>query len=179
MDSRIKVLISESELDKRTSELAYEINRDFAGKSVKVLCVLTGGVMFMVDLVKKLDLDIEMDFMDISSYGASTQSSGIIRIDRDLEKPITGKCVLLVEDIIDTGRTLSHVKKHMMSQNPECLKICTLLDKPDRRVVNDVTPDYIGFTIPDKFVIGYGLDYNQKYRNLPFIGEMPPELIED
>ena len=177
MDSRIKVLISESEIDKRITELADEINKDFAGKSIKVLCVLTGGVMFMVDLVKKLDLDIEMDFMEISSYGASTESSGIVRINRDLKTPITGQNVLLVEDIIDTGRTLSHVKKHMLSQNPECFKICTLLDKPDRRVVNDVIPEYIGFTIPDKFVIGYGLDYNQKYRHLPFIGELPPELI--
>ena len=177
MDKRINVLISESELDKRISELADEINKDFAGKTVKVLCVLTGGVMFMVDLVKKLDLDIEMDFMEISSYGASTESSGIVRINRDLKSPITGQNVLLIEDIIDTGRTLSHVKKHMLSQNPDCLKICTLLDKPSRRVVNDVIPEYIGFSIPDKFVIGYGLDYNQKYRQLPFIGEMPPELI--
>ena len=177
MDNRIKVLVSESELDKRVSELADEINKDFAGKSVKVLCVLTGGVMFMVDLVKKLDLDIEMDFMDISSYGASTESSGIVRINRDLKSPITGQNVLLIEDIIDTGRTLSHVKKHMMGQNPDVFKICTLLDKPSRRVVNDVTPEYVGFTIPDKFVVGYGLDYNQKYRHLPFIGELPPELI--
>jgi len=177
MDNRIKVLISESELDKRTSELADEINKEFAGKSVKVLCVLTGGVMFMVDLVKKLDIDIEMDFMDISSYGASTESSGIVRINRDLKSPITDQNVLLIEDIIDTGRTLSHVKKHMLSQNPASFKICTLLDKPSRRVVNDVIPEYVGFTIPDKFVIGYGLDYNQKYRQLPFIGELPPELI--
>jgi len=176
MDNRIKVLIGENELNQRVSDIAEQINKDYKGKQVKVICILTGAVIFMSDLVRKLDLDIEMDFMEISSYGSSTKSSGIVRIDRDLEMPITGRTVLMVEDIIDTGRTLSHVKKHMLSQNPADLKICTLLDKPERRIVDDITPEYVGFTIPDEFVVGYGLDYNQKYRHLPYVGVLPQEL---
>jgi hypoxanthine phosphoribosyltransferase len=176
-DKRIEVLISEQDLDKRVTELAAQIEKDYKGKTVTAVCILTGAVIFMVDLLKKLDLDVEMDFMSISSYGSGTESSGIVRIDKDLEEPLTGKHVLLVEDIIDSGRTLSRLKKHLFGQKPETFCICTLLDKPSRRVVFDVKPDYTGFEIDDKFVVGYGLDYNQKYRNLPFVGVLPPELL--
>lgn len=174
MNDNIKVMISAEELDKKVSELAKQINEDYKGKTVSLLCVLKGGVVFTVDLAKKLDLDMELDFMDISSYGDGTESTGVIKINLDLEQPITGKHVLLVEDIIDSGRTLSRVKKHLLGQRPASFKICTLLDKPDRRVVNDAKPDYTGFVIPDEFVIGYGLDYAQKYRNLPYIGVLQP-----
>ncbi len=134
-------------------------------------------MVFTVDLIRKLTVPVELDFMDISSYGSGTESTGVIKIIMDLENSITGKDVLLVEDIIDSGRTLSTIYKHLQSQNPRSLEICTLLDKPDRRVVHDVSPKYVGFVIPDRFAIGFGLDYDQKYRNLPFVGEL--EFIEE
>lgn len=173
----IDVMITETAILKRIEELAEEISRDYKDMTLSLICVLKGGVMFMVDLARRLDrnLDVELDFMDISSYGDKMESSGVVRIDKDLDHPITDKHVLLVEDIIDTGRTLSHLVKHLSAQNPASMKVCTLLDKPERRVVDDVMPDYIGFTIPDKFVIGYGLDYMQKYRTLPYIGVLRPE----
>ncbi|MCL2592464.1 MAG: hypoxanthine phosphoribosyltransferase [Defluviitaleaceae bacterium] len=170
MQHNIDVLISQAEIEKRIEELATEIKRDFNGESFTLVGILKGSVMFMVDLAKKLDCDIELDFMDISSYGAGKESSGVIQFLKDLEQPITGKNVLIVEDIVDTGRTLSHLIKHLKNQEPNILKVCTLLDKPERRVVEGIKIDYTGFVIPDKFVIGYGLDYDQKYRNLPYIG---------
>jgi hypoxanthine phosphoribosyltransferase len=166
----VEVLISEQGIAKRIEEIAEQVSQDFEGKTISLICVLKGGVMFMVDLAKKLKQTVEFDFMDISSYGNSTESSGIIKIDKDLENPITGKHVLLVEDIIDSGRTLAHLYRHLWAQGPAELKICTLLDKPDRRVDNTITPDYVGFVIPDEFVVGYGLDYAQRYRNLSYIG---------
>ncbi len=172
MKEVIEVMISEKAIQKRIEELSDEIMKEFNGKTVTLICVLKGGVMFMVDLARRLNMQVEYDFMDISSYGDSFESTGIVRINKDLGNPITGKNVLLVEDIIDTGRTLARLIAHLKSQNPEKLKVCTLLDKPERRVVDGVLPDYIGFTIPDKFVIGYGLDYMQRYRNLPYIGVM-------
>lgn len=170
MGETIRKLISEEEIEARTCEIARQIQADIGDKTITLICVLKGGVMFMVDLARKLQCDVEIDFMDISSYGNATESSGVIKIDKDLENTIAGKNVLLVEDIIDSGRTLSHLRRHLMAQNPAVLKICTLLDKPSRRVVHDVVPDYVGFVIPDEFVVGYGLDYAQKYRNLGYIG---------
>jgi hypoxanthine phosphoribosyltransferase len=170
MKETVDVLISEQGIAKRVDEIAEQVMGDYKGKVISLVCVLKGGVMFMVDLARRLRQDVEFDFMDISSYGDSTESSGIIKIDKDLENPITGKHVLLVEDIIDSGRTLAHLHRHLMAQSPASLKICTLLDKPSRRVDNNVTPDYTGFVIPDEFVVGYGLDYAQRYRNLSFIG---------
>lgn len=166
---KIKEMISQKELEKRIDELAKTLNADYQGKQVTLVCILKGSVIFTVDLSKKLEFDIEYDFMDISSY-SGTESTGVIKINMDLEEAITGKHVLLIEDIIDTGRTLSHVRKHLLSQKPASFKICTLLDKPERRIVDDTVPEYVGFTIPDEFVVGYGLDYNQKYRNLPYVG---------
>ena len=170
MSETIRQLISEEDIDKRVSELAEEIMRDFEGKPITLICLLKGGAFFTVDLARKLKTTVDIEFMDVSSYGDSTVSSGNIKIKKDLENPVTGKNVLLVEDIIDTGQTMVHVLTHLRMQKPNMLKVCSLLDKPDRRKVPGADIDYIGFTIPDEFVVGYGLDYAQKYRNLPYIG---------
>ncbi len=169
--AKIDVLISEEKLTKRVQELGAEISKDYADKEISMICVLKGGVMFMTDLAKEIKPLMSMDFMAVSSYGAETSSSGIVKIVKDLDEPIEGKDVLIVEDIIDSGRTLSYLVKVLEDRNPSSIKIVTLLDKPDRRVV-DVDVKYVGFTIPDEFVLGYGLDYQQNYRNLPYIGIM-------
>lgn len=169
--AKIDVLISEDELTKRIQELGAEISKDYADKEISMICVLKGGVMFMTDLAKEIEPLMSMDFMAVSSYGNETSSSGIVKIVKDLDEPIEGKDVLIVEDIIDSGRTLSYLVKVLEDRNPSSIKIVTLLDKPDRRVV-DVDVKYVGFTIPDEFVLGYGLDYQQNYRNLPYIGIM-------
>lgn len=171
MKDKIKVLISESELQKRIDELGAQINKDYEGREIILVCVLKGSVLFMVDLAKRLQPDsIEFEFLEVSSYGNEEVSSGIIKINKDLGIPITGKNVLLVEDIVDTGATLSAILKHLKAQKPASLKLCTLLDKPERRIKDGIDIDYTGFTIPNKFVLGYGLDYQQKYRNLRYIG---------
>lgn len=171
MKEKIEVLIDKDKIDERLTELADQINKDFASKEIILVCVLKGAVMFMTDLSKKLEPTVKFEFMDVSSYGNETVSSGKITINKDLEVDIEGKHVILVEDIIDTGRTLSYLLDYLKSKNPQTLKLCALLDKPSRRVV-DVDVDYIGFTIPDTFIVGYGLDYKQNYRNLPYIGEV-------
>ncbi len=172
MKETVKLLISESDINKRINEIAGLISNEYKGGSITLICVLKGGVVFMTDIAKRIkDVSVEFDFIDISSYGNGT-TSGMIRINKDLENTIEGKDVILIEDIIDTGRTLSLLVNHLKSQSPKSLKVCTLLDKPDRRLVFDVIPEYVGFVIPDEFVVGFGLDYAQKYRNLPFIGVM-------
>ena len=176
MKEVIRPLISAEDIERRVGEIAADISRDHKDQTVTLVCVLKGGVIFMVDLCRKLSVPVEFDFIDISSYGNSTVSSGVIKIDKDLNDPITGKTVVLVEDIIDTGQTLSHLYKHLAAQNPACIKVCTLLLKKERWVVRDVNPDYVGFEIPNEFVVGYGLDYAQKYRNLDHIGVL--EFIE-
>lgn len=174
MKETIKVLISEEQIEKRLNELIEQITKDFKGETITLICVLKGGVIFMVDIARKLKQLVEFDFMDVSSYGNSTESSGNIKINKDLENCIEGKNVLLVEDIVDSGRTLNYLTKYLMSKRPAMLKICTLLDKPERRVC-DIKVDYVGFEIPDDFVVGYGLDYAQRYRNLPYIGVLSIE----
>lgn len=169
MKERIEVMISSEAISKRLEEIAEQVQADFAGEQVELVCVLKGGVVTLVELAKKLKLPVTLNFMDVSSYGDKTESSGHIKILRDLDEDITGKNVLLVEDIIDSGRTLSHLRELLLHRNPKNFKICTLLDKSERRVV-DVPVDYVGFTIPDAFVVGYGLDYAQKYRNLDYVG---------
>lgn len=169
MKEHIEILISEKDLNKRISELADNINKDFENQDLILICVLKGSIMFMADIAKKLTPKVEFEFIDVSSYGNATISSGKITLNKDLEVDINGKNVVLLEDIVDTGRTLKYLMEYLKSKNPATLKLCSLLDKPSRRVV-DITADYIGFTIPDAFVIGYGLDYMQKYRNLPYIG---------
>lgn len=169
MKERVEVLISKAEVEKRVGEIAQEIMRDYAGKEIYMVCILKGGVIFMVDLARKIDNTVKINFMDVSSYGDGTESSGHIKILMDLDEPIEGKDVLIIEDIIDSGRTLSRLRELLLMRNPASLKICTLLDKPERRV-SDVKVDYVGYVIPDDFVVGYGLDYAQRYRNLDFIG---------
>ncbi len=171
-----KVLIAREELNRRTEELGEAISRDYAGQDLLLVCILKGGVLFLSDLVRAIHIPHSMDFMAISSYGGTrTESSGVVRILMDLNTNIEGRNVLIVEDIIDTGRTLSYITQNLRTRNPASLKICTLLNKPSRREV-PVKLDYVGFDIPNEFVIGYGLDYNEIYRNLPFVGVLKPEL---
>lgn len=169
MSERIKVLISEEDVDTRISEIGAQISRDYAGKEVHLICVLKGGSFFMCELAKRIDVPVSLDFMSVSSYGSETKSSGVVKIVKDLDEPLKDKDVLVVEDIVDSGRTLSYLLEMLRDRGPRSLRLCTLLDKPERRVV-DVHVDYTGFQIPDEFVVGYGLDYDQKYRNLPYIG---------
>ena len=169
MSERIKVLISEEDVDARISEIGAQISRDYAGKEVHLICVLKGGSFFMCELAKRITVPVSLDFMYVSSYGAGTESSGRIRIKKDLDEPVQGRDVLVVEDIVDSGRTLSCLLELLEERRPASLRLCTLLDKPERRVT-DVKVDYTGFRIPDAVVVGYGLDYDQKYRNLPYIG---------
>lgn len=167
---RIEELISEKEITDKIAEIGKLISEKYAGKKVHLICVLKGGAPFMCELAKRITCDVTMDFMSVSSYGAETSSSGVVKIVKDLDEPLEGKDVLIVEDIIDSGRTLSHLIKLLEQRHPNSMALCTLLDKPDRRVVQDVHVDYVGFKIPDEFVVGYGLDYDQLYRNLPYIG---------
>lgn len=170
MKERVEVLISSADVQKRVQEVADQIMKDYAGKEIYMVCVLKGGVIFMVDLARKItNGPVTINFMDVSSYGDGMESSGNIKILMDLDESIEGKDVLIVEDIIDSGRTLYRLRELLLSRNPASLRICTLLDKPERRVA-DVKVDYVGFNIPDDFVVGYGLDYAQRYRNLDFIG---------
>lgn len=170
MADKIRVLLSEEEVNKRISEVAEQITRDYQGKEIHLICILKGGVFFTCELAKRLDLPVTLDFMSVSSYGNDTKSSGVVRIVKDLDEPLAGKDVLIVEDIIDSGRTLSYLIEVLKQRGPKSIRLCTLLDKPERRVKKQVTVDYTCFTIPDEFVVGYGLDYDQKYRNLPYIG---------
>lgn len=165
----IRVLLSEEEVNKKIGEVAAQINEDYAGKSVHLICVLKGGVFFMCELAKRITVPVSMDFMSVSSYGDDTKSSGVVRIVKDLDESLAGKHVIIVEDIVDSGRTLAYLKELLMGRGAADIKICTLLDKPSRRV-KAVHVDYTCFAIPDEFVVGYGLDYAQKYRNLPYIG---------
>ena len=170
MSEKIKVLLSEEEVDARIQQVAAKISKDYAGKEVHLICVLKGGVFFTCELAKRITVPVTLDFMSVSSYGDDTKSSGVVKIVKDLDQTLIGKDVLIVEDIIDSGRTLSYLLKILEDRHPNSIRLCTLLDKPERRVKKDVKVDYCCFNIPDEFVVGYGLDYAQKYRNLPFIG---------
>ena len=163
------ILLSEQEVDRRIQEIGEQISKDYAGKEVHLVCVLKGGSFFMCELAKRITVPVTLDFMSVSSYGSSTKSSGVVKIVKDLDEPLKDKNVIVVEDIVDSGRTLSYLLEMLKDRHPASLSLCTLLDKPERRVV-DVNVDYTGFEIPDEFVVGYGLDYDQRYRNLPYIG---------
>lgn len=165
----IKTLFSQKQIEKRLDELAKQIEKDYGDKEITVLCVLKGASFFAIDLTKRIKNVMTFQFIELSSYGNATTSSGTIKTKRDIENSLVGKDVLIIEDIIDTGRTMKFLQERLESENANSVKICTLLDKPERRVV-DLTADYVGFTIPNKFVLGYGLDYEEKYRNLPYIG---------
>ena len=172
-----EVLFTEEDIKKRVSELAKTISEDYRGKKVLMLCILKGSVIFFSDLVRALDLDCNFDFMVVSSYGNSATTSGQVMILKDLGGSIENMDVIIVEDILDTGTTLGYLKNILMARKPASLKICTFLDKPDRRT-NDLKADYSGFVIPDKFVVGYGMDYAELYRNLPYIGVLRPSVYE-
>ena len=169
MGEHIRVLLSEEEVDARIKAIGEQISKDYAGRQVHLICVLKGGSFFLCELAKRITVPVSLDFMSVSSYGSDTKSSGVVKIVKDLDEPLSGKDVIVVEDIVDSGRTLSYLLEMLRDRGPASLKLCTLLDKPDRRVI-DVKVDYTGFHIPDEFVVGYGLDYDQKYRNLPYIG---------
>ena len=169
MAEKIKILLSEQEVDDRIQAIGEQISRDYAGKQVHLICVLRGGAFFMCELAKRITVPVSLDFMSVSSYGGDTKSSGVVKIVKDLDDSIKDLDVIVVEDIVDSGRTLSYLMEMLRDRGPKSLRLCTLLDKPDRRVV-DVNVDDTGFQIPDEFVVGYGLDYDQKYRNLPYIG---------
>lgn len=161
--------LSEEKVTKRIAEMGAQISTEYGDEPVCLICILKGSVFFTVELAKRITSPVELEFMCVSSYGGDTKSSGVVKIVKDLDVSIEGKNVIVIEDIIDSGRTLSYLLENLKTRNPKSLKLCTLLDKPDRRVV-EVNVDYIGFEIPDEFVVGYGLDYDQKYRNLPYIG---------
>lgn len=165
----LSVYLTEEQLNKRIAEIGAEITRRFAGESVYLVSILKGSIFFTTELAKRIALPMTIDFMLVSSYGAETRSSGVVNVKKDLEHPIEGENVIVVEDIVDSGHTLSRLMSLFGSRNPKTLTICTLLDKPDRRKVHDLQVDYTGFVIPDKFVVGFGLDYDQRYRNLPYI----------
>lgn len=169
MAERVRVLLSEKEVDDRIQAIGDQISKDYQGKQVHLVCVLKGGSFFLCELAKRITVPVSLDFMSVSSYGKDTKSSGVVKIVKDLDESIKGKDVLVVEDIVDSGRTLSYLLEMLGDRGPASLRLCTLLDKPERRVVN-VKVDYTGFEIPDEFVVGYGLDYDQRYRNLPYIG---------
>ncbi len=170
MADKIRVLLTEEEVNKKISEVAAQINKDYEGKEVHLICILKGGVFFTCELAKRLTIPVSLDFMSVSSYGSGTKSSGVVKIIKDLDEPLEGKNVIIVEDIIDSGRTLAYLIEVLKQRNPKNIELCTLLDKPERRVKKQVWVKYTCFTIPDEFVVGYGLDYDQKYRNLPYIG---------
>ncbi len=173
MADKISVLIPEEDIEKRVRELADEISKDYAGEEVLLICILKGSVFFTCELAKRLSVPVKLDFMSVSSYGNGTVSSGRVKIVKDLDDSIEGKNVIVIEDIIDSGRTLAHLLAVLNVRNPKSIKLCTLLDKPSRREV-EVKVDYTGFSIPDAFVVGYGLDYAQQYRNLPYVGVLEP-----
>ena len=169
MAERVRVLLSEEEVDAKIKAIGEQISKDYEGRQVHLICVLKGGSFFMCELAKRITVPVSLDFMSVSSYGSETKSSGVVRIVKDLDEPLKGKDVIVIEDIVDSGRTLSYLLEMLRDRGPASLRLCTLLDKPERRVT-DVHVDYTGFQIPDEFVVGYGLDYDQRYRNLPYIG---------
>ena len=169
MKEKVRIFLQEQEVNARIAEVAKQISDYYAGKEINLICILKGSVFFTCELAKRITVPVTLDFMSVSSYGNDTKSSGVVKIVKDLDEPLDGKDVLIVEDIIDSGRTLSYLMDILGKRNPRSLRLCTLLDKPERRVT-PVEVDYTCFNIPDEFVVGYGLDYAQKYRNLPFIG---------
>ena len=179
MDNDIlKVLYSKEQLHEFNVKLAAELKRDYAGKFPLMVCILKGAVLFMTDLVREMDEYVELDFMDVSSYGSGTESSGDVKILKDLDTSVKGRDVIIVEDIVDTGATLVALMKLFETRQAKSVKVCSLLDKPSRRE-QDVKVDYVGVTVPNEFVVGYGLDYAEKYRNLPYIGVLNPEIYSN
>ena len=177
MKERVEVLLTEQEVDERIQATGGQISRDYAGKQVHLVCVLKGGAFFLCELAKRITVPVSMDFMSVSSYGSDTKSSGVIRIVKDLDESLKDKDVIVVEDIVDSGRTLSYLLKLLQARRPASIRLCTLLDKPSRRT-KPIQADYVGFQVEDLFVVGYGLDYAERYRNLPYIGILKPRVYE-
>ena len=176
----IEVLLDERTVNDRIAQIGEQITKDYEGQAIHLICVLKGGAPFMCELAKRINLEsVSLDFMSVSSYGSGTKSTGTIKIVKDLDEDLAGKNLIVVEDIIDSGRTLSRLLEIFKQRNPASIKLCTLLDKPERREVKDINVDYVGFEVPNDFVVGYGLDYNQKYRNLPYIGVVKFDNQED
>ncbi len=173
-----KILLNEEELKTKVKELGEQISKDYVGKNLMLVSVLKGSVVFMADLMRAITEHCEIDFMSVSSYGSGTKTSGVVKILKDLDRPLEGYDLLIVEDILDSGMTLNYIMNILKERNPASIKICTLLDKPARRKA-DIKADYFGFNVPDEFVVGYGLDYDEKYRNLPFIGVLKPYVYSD
>ncbi|MBM6920768.1 hypoxanthine phosphoribosyltransferase [Phocea massiliensis] len=173
----LNVLISEEELAKKVQEIGAQISKDYEGKNLMMVSVLKGSVVFMADLMRAVTVPAEIDFMSVSSYGSGAKTSGVVKIIKDLDIELAGRDLLIVEDILDSGLTLSYIKKILLERGPRSIKICTLLDKPERRKA-DIFADYSGFEVPDEFVVGYGLDFAEKYRNLPYIGVLKPSVYE-
>lgn len=174
LDNIEKILISQEQIAAAVKDLGARISRDYAGKKPVLVSVLKGSVVFMADLMRAIDIEVSIDFMAVSSYGGGTKTSGVVRILKDLDEQLVGREIILVEDILDSGMTLSYLCDHIRARGVKSIRIATLLDKPERRQV-DVTPDYSCFTVPDEFVVGYGLDFDESYRNLPFVGVLRPE----
>lgn len=170
-----RILISEKDIKKAVKKMGKAISKDYADKNLMLVAVLKGSVMIMADLMRAITIPVNIDFMSVSSYGGGTKTSGVVKIIKDLDHDLSGKDVLIVEDILDSGLTLSYLTNVLRQRNVSSIRIATLLDKPERRIA-DITPDYCCFTVPDEFVVGYGLDYDQKYRNLPYVGILKPEV---
>jgi len=172
-----EILLTEEQIDQRVKQLGAQISKDYAGKNLLMVSVLKGSLVFMADLMRAIDIKLAIDFMSVSSYGSGTKTSGVVKIVKDLDISLSQHDVLIVEDILDSGMTLAYLKEMLESRNPASIRLCTLLDKPERRKA-PVVADYVGFEVPDEFVVGYGLDYDEKYRNLPFIGILKPEVYQ-
>jgi len=170
-----KILITESEIQEKIKQLGEQISRDYKGKNPVLICILKGGIVFLSDLMRNISTQVELDFMSLSSYGNSTKSSGVVKIKKDIDVDITNRDVIIIEDIVDSGLTLKYLNEYFMQHNSASVKICTLLDKPNAHQI-DINIDYIGFEVGNEFVVGYGLDYSQKYRNLPYIGILKKEI---
>lgn len=177
MDDIKEILLSEQALLQKVAEIGKQISEDYRGRDLLLVSVLKGSVVFMADLMRAITIPCSIDFMAVSSYGSGVKTSGVVRIIKDLDSEVEGKDILIVEDILDSGKTLSYIQEILLARNPNSIRICTLLDKPERRQVN-LSADYAGFTVPDEFVVGYGLDFAEKYRNLPFVGILKPEVYE-
>lgn len=174
-----EVLVTREEIQAAVEKLGRQLTQDYQGKEVVVIGILRGAAIFLADIIREMDVYLDIDFMDVSSYGGGTESSGEVKIIKDLDTQLEGRHVLVVEDIIDTGRTLKYLVDLFHYRKAASVKICTLLDKPARRVIKDIIPDYVGLEVPDEFVVGYGLDYQQQYRNLPYIGVLKPEVYTE
>lgn len=178
LDDIKEVLFTKEQMSDMVKRMGEEITRDYEGKNLLLVSILKGSVIIMADLMREIKIPAEIDFMAVSSYGSDVKTSGTVKILKDLDRDIAGYDILIVEDILDSGKTLSYLMDILSARNPSSIKICTLFDKPDRREVKDIKADYVGNIVPDEFIVGYGLDYNQKYRNLPFVGILKKKVYE-